>query len=341
MSSHSVKRIAVGILVFLHALAHASIGVWAIADHNPWVVEPLWGIAMIGYFATAFGILRVPLLRERWKEIIVVATLASILLLLIFVSDLSLLGICLDTAILVIALVWEQQEIDDDVAAADAMGERGRAHPFLHHAAWAIAGLFLLYVAGVVAIRPLYLRWGSTPEERLATLPGDDLVPNAHYRVDHAITIHAPASAVWPWIVQLGQDRGGFYSYAWLERLVGDDVHNADRIHPEWQQLQAGDFVRATQPGYLGGRFGDPGWWVDDVIPDRAMVLSDWGAFVVQPLDATTSRLIVRTRGSGSPSMQGLILGPFSVFVFEPVHFIMQRGMLRGIRDRAERMAKS
>lgn len=75
---------------------------------------------MIGYFAAAFGISRVPLLRERWKETIVVATFASILLLLIFVSDLSLVGICLDTAILVIALVWEQQEIDDDVAAADA-----------------------------------------------------------------------------------------------------------------------------------------------------------------------------------------------------------------------------
>jgi hypothetical protein len=341
MTHHTVRRIIVSAIVLFHAFAHASIGVWAVADHNTWVVEPLWGVAMLGYFAAAFGILGVPLLRDRWKETIIVATCASILLLLVFVSDISMTGIIVDIAVLVMAIVWESQAIDEDVAFEDRAVARGMRHPHLHRFAWAASIFFLIYAAAVVAIRPLYLRWGSTPDERTATLPGDDATPNARYRVDHAITIHAPASAVWPWIAQLGQDRAGFYSYDWLERLVGDDIHNADRIHPEWQRRQPGDFVRATQPDYLGGRLGDAGWWVTDVVPGRAMVLRDWGAFVVDSIDDSTSRLIVRTRGSGEPSLVALLLGPINVFVFEPAHFIMQRGMLRGVRDRAERSMRS
>jgi len=340
MTRHTLRRIVVAVIVLLHALAHASIGVWAVADHNAWVVEPLWGLAMLGYFAAAFGILGVPMLRDRWKEIIIVATCASILLMMVFANDFSMAGVLVDIVILVMAMVWERQAIDEDVDIEDSVGTQGLRHPRLHRVAWSVAVLFLFYAAVVVAIRPLYLRWGSTEDERMALLPGDDLTPDARYRVDHAITINAPASAVWPWIAQLGQDRGGFYSYAWLERLIGDDIHNADRIHPEWQQRQPGDFVRAAQPNYLGGRLGDAGWWVADVVPGRALVLRDWGAFVVEPVNDTTSRLIVRTRESGEPSLLALLLGPINVFVFEPAHFIMQRGMLRGVRDRAERSAR-
>jgi hypothetical protein len=74
-----------------------------------------------------------------------------------------------------------------------------------------------------------------------------------------------------------------------------------------------------------------------DVLPGRALILDKWGAFVVQPVDSQTSRFIVRTREPGTPSLAGIVFGPFNVFVFEPAHFIMQRGMLRGVRDRAER----
>lgn len=341
MSSYSIKRVLVAAIVLLHALAHASVGVWAIADHNAWVVEPLWGIAMVGYFAGAFGILGMPLLCGRWKEILVVATFASMLLLLVAVSDVGMIGISIDIVVLVMALVWEGDVIDAEVAAREAVSGGERRHPLLRRTVWTIAGLFLLYAGTVVLLRPLYLRWGTTADERVASLPGDDLAPNALYRVDHAITIHAPASAVWPWIAQLGQDRAGFYSYDWLERLFGDDIHNADRIHPEWQQRQRGDFVRATQPQYLGGRLGVLGWSVVEVVPDRALVLRDWGAFVVQPVDERTSRLIVRTRGAGEPSAVSLLTGPLTVFVFEPAHFIMQRAMLRGVRDRAEHAAGS
>jgi len=138
--------------------------------------------------------------------------------------------------------------------------------------------------------------------------------------------------------VQLGQDRGGFYSYDWLERAVGDKVLNADRIHPEWQTLAAGDLVRATQPDYLGGVFGpDIGWRVVRLEPQRALVLGGWGAFVLEPKDGYT-RLIVRTRGNGKPNVA---LAPFGLLVLEPAHFIMERRMLLGIKERAERMSSA
>jgi hypothetical protein len=142
---------------------------------------------------------------------------------------------------------------------------------------------------------------------------------------------------VWPWLAQIGQDRGGFYSYAWLERLFGARIRNASDIRAEWQIVAPGEFVRAVQPGYLGGLLGDSlGWRVTHVEPARALILENWGAFVLRPVDSATTRLIVRTRGDGAPSFLGVLLGPVEVFVFEPAHFIMQRGMLRGIRDRAE-----
>jgi hypothetical protein len=342
MRNYPIIRTLVGVLVLVHAFAHAAVGLWTTPDHSLWVVEPLWGLAMLGYFASAFGMLGVPYLRIRWKESLIIATFASILLLLLSVNDFGMIGIAADVAILVLALVWEGDVIDAELPPPDG-GLRSNAprHPRLQRIAWIASGLFLVYVALVVAIRPVYLRWGTTWDERVALLPGDDLAPHAGYRVDHAITIHAPASSVWPWIAQLGQDRGGFYSYSWLERLIGDDIHNADRIHPEWQDRRAGDFVRATQPDYLHGWLGTPGWAVVEVVPERAMVLQNWGAFVVQPVDDSTSRFIVRTRGAGEPSVVSLLTGPLTVFVFEPAHFIMQRAMLRGVRDRAERAMRS
>lgn len=332
-----MKRIAVGLLILLHGLAHANVGVWAVAEGPIALVTLLWGIAMLGYFAAGLGILRVPLLRDWWKQTLVAATIASIVFLLAFGHGLGALGILIDVVMLVVALTWAQPRIDADVAVADAVGAEGLRFPMLHRVAWGVGLVAFVYAAIVVAFRPVYLRWGTTAAERSASLPGDELKPNARYRLDHAITIHAPADSVWPWLAQLGQDKGGFYSYSWLERMIGDDIQNADRIHPEWQHVERGDLVRAVQPDYLGGRFGDMGWRVLDVVPGRALILENWGAFVVQPVDSQTSRFIVRTREPGTPSFVGVVLGPFNVFVFEPAHFIMQRGMLRGVRDRAER----
>jgi hypothetical protein len=230
-------------------------------------------------------------------------------------------------------------EVDDEVHAAKIARVDGLRHPLMHRIGWTFGALLLLYATTVTLFRPVYLRWGTTADERAAALPGDERAAPARYRVDHAITIHAPADSIWPWLVQLGQDRAGFYSYSRLERFFGDRVENADRIHPEWQSIAVGDTVRATQADYFGGRFGPLGWRVGEVIPGRAIVLENWGAFVLQPVDSQTTRFIVRTRGPGTRSLAAFILGPVSVFVMEPAHFIMQRGMLRGVRDRAEHRA--
>jgi hypothetical protein len=97
-------------------------------------------------------------------------------------------------------------------------------------------GVFLL------VLHPWLMTWGATPEEQQLALPGDgDSAPAAYFT--RAITIEAPASAVWPWLLQIGQDRAGFYSNDWLENLAFADIHNADVLRPEWQQRALGDRV--------------------------------------------------------------------------------------------------
>ena len=96
--------------------------------------------------------------------------------------------------------------------------------------------------------------------------------------------------------MQLGQDRARFYSYDWLERAFGVDMRNVTDFRPEWQQRQTGDRVRATQPGYLGGLLGeDLGWTITDLEPARALVLQNWGAFVLEPTEDGRTRFIIRT----------------------------------------------
>lgn len=98
--------------------------------------------------------------------------------------------------------------------------------------------------------RPLMYNWGATDAEVAAELPGDELVQPGSVRTTRGITIAAPPEAVWPWLAQIGEDRGGFYSYDWLERLVGTHIHNADTVHPEWQNVKVGDTV------WLARRYG-------------------------------------------------------------------------------------
>jgi hypothetical protein len=209
------------------------------------------------------------------------------------------------------------------------------ARRVVHRVGHALAIAFVGYLLVLVALRPWHIRWGTSDEELEGPLPGDETQPaNPRYRIDHTVTVHAPAESVWAWVAQLGQDRAGFYSYAWLERLVGDQITNADSIVPTWGDRKVGDLVRAAQPDYLGGRFGrDLGWRIEQFEPSRVMVLRGWGAFIVQPVDARTTRLHIRTRGDGKPNVA---LAPLGFLMFEPVHFIMQRGMLLGIKARAE-----
>ena len=99
-----------------------------------------------------------------------------------------------------------------------------------------------------------YLRWGATDQEVGDSLPGDDLVPNADMIATRAITIRAAADQVWPWIAQLGQGRGGFYSYDRLENLVGCNIHSSNRILLEWQDIKVGDEIRLAPQVGLAGR---------------------------------------------------------------------------------------
>lgn len=196
------------------------------------------------------------------------------------------------------------------------------------------AALGALYVW---VIMPWHLRWGATEAELRRELPGDNLVAQPRMGYTRAITIDAPALAVWPWLAQIGQGRGGLYSYDWLENLAGCDLHSADRIVAEWQ-LSAGDLVRLGPEGY-------PYFTVVSAEPGRALVLRAAGAppdtsswsFILDPVDMATTRLIVRSRGDYTPTVLNAFMWRAMV---EPLNFIMERKMLYGIKQRAERHAR-
>jgi hypothetical protein len=329
------RRVAAWFLI-IHAFAHSFAGTSSWYIGRRWAAS-FFAIAIVAYFAAGLGLLRVPALRRWWKAALVLATVASMHLLVWYRPPWAIPGMFLDVALFVAILGAWQARLDADIAVVDAVGAGALRHPRWVATGWTLGAVAMAYAAMVLVMRPVALEWGTTAEERSAALAGDEVHPmDATYTIDHGITIRAPASAVWPWLVQLGQNRGGFYSYDWLERAFGDDVRNADRIHPEWQHRQIGDTVFATPPDYLGGRVGALGWRVDALEPERVLGLENWGTFVLRPVDASTTRLIVRTRGAPRPGAASFLTAPITVFVFEPAHFIMERAMLRGIRDRAE-----
>jgi hypothetical protein len=177
----------------------------------------------------------------------------------------------------------------------------------------------LLYA---LALHPWMARWGATDAEADERLPGDELVPEPGCASTRAVTVEAPAEAVWPWLAQIGQDRGGFYSHDWLENLAGCRMANADRVHMEWQRREIGEGVP------LHPRLALP---VTHFEPGRAIVLKGWGAFVVAPLTYRSCRVIVRGRvPRGLPAV-------FYLLLVEIPHFVMERAMLIGVKARAER----
>lgn len=186
------------------------------------------------------------------------------------------------------------------------------------------------------------LAWGTSPGERVTSLPGDGLVPRADLVATRAIDVAAPPDAVFPWLVQLGHGRGGFYSYDALENLVGLGIHSADRIVPQWQDLTVGDQVNLAEDFQLEVAICDPPHALvlhgappadpDDVEqPDQAVPYTFSWAFVVQETPGG-SRLVARERYGYRADWAGKLVTPVTW-----VSFVMTQRMLRGIRDRAER----
>ncbi|WP_236737225.1 SRPBCC family protein [Mycolicibacterium llatzerense] len=205
------------------------------------------------------------------------------------------------------------------------------------HAIEAAAGVALLYAA-----RRYYRNWGTTKQECRQQLPGDELVRLPALQSTEGILIGAPVDAVWPWLVQLGQDRAGLYTYEAVESLLSPNYHGDRAIRPEWQRLAPGDPVRLTPPGWLGRPDGVL-LRVAQVVEKQSIVLHGtppefpWDAvwsFHLEPHWENQCRLLARTRAG--------LRHPGQVFVTElagPVVALTMRGMLLGIRDRAEEMA--
>jgi hypothetical protein len=184
------------------------------------------------------------------------------------------------------------------------------------------------------------LRWGATSPELALALPGDDVLPEAGLVATRAITIRATPGEVWPWIAQIGQGRGGFYSYDVLENLVGADIHNADRIVAEWQDLEVGDEVRLAPEVALTVAQLDRGRSLvlqGGVGPGPAsMPYAFTWSFVVLEQASGNTRLVVRERYAFLTRWAPLLVQPVAM-----ISSVMTRRMLRGITERAERAART
>ncbi len=208
--------------------------------------------------------------------------------------------------------------------------------------------------AGYAALlRPYLMTWGATAEEARRPLPGPDLIPGAQPAATHAITINAPAAEVWPWLVQMGCGRAGWYSYDWLDN---GGVPSADRILPEFQKLQVGDVIPSTVDRAIGMKvlaleperllvLGAPLKYTLHGVEqplDRPLTAADqpynigYWAFVLEQPAPQTTRLIARTGGVEHPAWLFWLLDRL---FWDPAHFIMERRMLLNLKARAEATA--
>ncbi|MGX5716363.1 hypothetical protein [Arthrobacter sp. MAHUQ-56] len=212
-----------------------------------------------------------------------------------------------------------------------------------------------MQIAAYLLWRPAMLRWGTEGTEATEPLPGDDLVPRPTFQSTRAITIAAPPEQVWPWIVQMGIYRAGFYTHDLVERALFraryvEGKHSATRIHPELQDLEVGDKVP-----YGGGVYAT----VSQLEPNRHLVAGE--QFILRPLPGNRTRFIVRYRGTGylSAAVRGagadapaptralaftlqnvpgamLLARAVDLFIGDPLHHYMEVGVLRGVKQRAE-----
>ncbi len=210
--------------------------------------------------------------------------------------------------------------------------------------------LTVLVVAGLVyhlGLRHWCLRWGTTDAEVHAALPGDNLFPSYASEATHAITIHASPQKIWPWLMQIGQDRSGFYSYTIFEDAFGCDMPEVQRLVPGWKPRAPGETVWFCDPKKYGGQ----GKMIPAIVePARAFAMvspKDWQnlqaggrahdgfwSFTLEPISDGQTRLIARVRGGTPPTLMSRLAGRL---FWEPAHFVMEQKMLRTIRDLSER----
>jgi hypothetical protein len=226
----------------------------------------------------------------------------------------------------------------------DVRGRRSKARLLPRAAAAAAPVLYVLW------IRPRLLTWGATRDETTRTYPGDELVPDANGGATMATTLPAPPEKVWPWLVQMGGNRGGWYSW---DSLDNNGERSADRIVPEWQNLEEGQHLHRAPKGPTN-------WWTVVVLePNRTLVLRTsyksltgqsydprsgpmpraytdgiWG-FHLQSAPGGRTRLVTRTRNWSRPR---LLARPFGLLLGEPVHFVMQTRQLHNLRTRVGRI---
>jgi hypothetical protein len=200
-----------------------------------------------------------------------------------------------------------------------------------------------LIIAFVVVVRPWYQHWGASDEEAWRTLPGDQIVVDAVTQQTRAITIDAPADRVWAWLAQIGQDRSGFYSFDSLQNLIGCRMPAGEDLRPDLQQWRVGQRLWMCSPDEAGGA----GFATLRVLePGRVLGFgthasfsspnsSDDGSwtFELEPIDKSQTRLYVRSRAAGGRQLLG---ARFDSSTFEPLHFVMERRMMVGLKQLAE-----
>jgi hypothetical protein len=185
----------------------------------------------------------------------------------------------------------------------------------------------LQIIVYAVFLRPLILTWGASENEVKMPLVGDSLAP--YISSTRAISINAPISEVWKWLIQLGADRGGFFSYSFIEKALGYESRNGD-IVPEFQEMKVGRIVPASLDESKSIiKYNFPVVFVE---PGKSFVLKGWGAFVLKKISSKQTRLIVRTHGRELPNLKSII----GNFIGTPLHYIMERRMLMGFKARAE-----
>jgi hypothetical protein len=185
-------------------------------------------------------------------------------------------------------------------------------------------------------VRRWFGRWGTTPDERNRRMPGDAVIVNPTHSATHAITIDAPAEDVWPWLVQMGYQRGGLYSYDWLDRLFRIlDRPSANQVLPEFQRLAVGDKI------LLGPR---EELTVKSLDPNRSLVLGynahafEWvWQFGLYAGNEEQTRLVSR----GTERYANTVGAWLFMRVMEPAAFLMTRRMLIGVKQRAEALRTS